>query len=291
MDLLKTIFFDPIFNALIWLYDVTGDFGIAIILVTLLVRIAVSPFSAKAFKAQRRMQALQPELKKLQEKHKDDREALAKEMMAFYQKEGINPASSCLPTLVQIPFLIVLFFAIKDVIDGKAFDHLYSFVPNPGTVDLSFLGVLDLSTTGLEPSNIILGVITAGVMFWQSRMLAPKGVEMPGMSRQMMLLFPALTLIFSITLPAALPLYWASSTIFTIAQQYYIIQRMPLAEAKAEAEKDWNVVNPDDPVDGKGKQTVVDGKGSVKGSGKQGGKDSTKKKGSATVTVRKRGGK
>ena len=287
MDLLKTVFFDPIFNALIALYNVTGDFGVAIILVTLAVRIAVGPFSAKAFKAQRRMQALQPELKKLQAKHKDDRETLAREMMAFYKKEGINPTSSCLPTLVQIPFLIVLFFAIKDVIAGKAFDHLYSFVPNPGTVDPSFFGALDLSTVGFEPSNIILGVVTAAVMFWQSRMLMPKDVEMPGMNRQLMYLFPVLTLVFAITLPAALPLYWASSTIFTIAQQYYIIRRMPMAAAKAEAEKDWNVVNPDDPVDGNGKpgeQKVIEGKASPT-------KTKTKKKGGATVTVRKRSGK
>ncbi|MDP3999853.1 MAG: YidC/Oxa1 family membrane protein insertase [bacterium] len=277
MEILKTIFFDPIFNALIALYNVTGDFGIAIILVTLLVRVAVGPFSAKAFKAQRRMQALQPELKKLQEKHKDDREALAKEMMTFYKQEGINPASSCLPTLVQIPFLIVLFFSIKDIIAGKAFDHLYSFVANPGTVDPSFLGLLDLSTIGLEPSNIILGVATALVMFWQSRMLTPKGVDMPGMSRNMMLLFPVLTLVFSVTLPAALPLYWASSTAFTIAQQYYIIQRMPLATAKAEARQDWNVINPEDPVDGNGKSAAKPGKQkAIKG---------------ATVTVRKRSGK
>ncbi|HEY8108895.1 MAG TPA: YidC/Oxa1 family membrane protein insertase [Patescibacteria group bacterium] len=280
MDLLKTIFFDPIFNALVGLYNLTGDFGIAIILVTLAVRIAVGPFSAKAFKAQRRMQALQPELKKLQAKHKDDRETLAKEMMAFYKKEGINPTSSCLPTLVQIPFLIVIFFAIKDLVAGKAFDHLYSFVANPGTVDPTFLGVLDLSTVGVHPSNVILGMVTAGVMYWQSRMLTPKGVEMPGMNRQMMLLFPILTLVFSVTLPAALPLYWASSTIFTIAQQYYIIKKMPLATAKAEAEKDWNVANPDDPVDGKAKKTkVIEGKGTVK------------KKGGANVTVRKRSGK
>lgn len=275
MDFLKTIFFEPIFNALIWLYHVTGDFGIAIILITLAVRLLVAPFSAKAFKAQRRMQALQPELKKLQEKHKDDREALAKEMMAFYQKEGVNPAASCLPTLVQIPFLIVIFFSIRDVIDGKAFDHLYSFVDKPAHIDTSFLGVLDLSTTGVEPSNLILGAITGAVMLWQSRMLMPKGVEVPGMSRQLMYLFPALTLVFSVTLPAALPLYWASSTIFTIIQQYLIIQRMPLAEAKAEATKDWNEANPADPVDGKGKQSVIDAPG-------------TKKKGSATVTVRKR---
>jgi YidC/Oxa1 family membrane protein insertase len=279
MDLLKTIFFDPIFNTLIALYNVIGDFGVAIIIVTLLVRLAVSPFSAKAFKAQRRMQALQPELKKLQEKHKDDREALAREMMAFYKKEGINPASSCLPTLVQIPFLIVIFLSIRHVVDGKIADAIYPFVHNPGHVDPHFLGVLDLSTVGAHPSNIILGVITAAVMFWQSRMLAPKGVEMPGMNRQMMMLFPLLTLVFSITLPAALPLYWASSTIFTIVQQYYIIQRMPLAAAKAEAEKDWNEANPTDPVDGKGKGKVIEGKGSVK------------KKGKATVTVRKRGGK
>ncbi len=275
MELLKAIFFDPIFNALIWLYDVTGDFGIAIIVVTLVVRAAVGPFSAKAFKAQRRMQALQPELKKLQAKHKGDREKLAKELMAFYQKEGVNPAASCLPTLVQIPFLIVLFFAIKDVIAGNAFEHLYSFVPRPEMVDTMFLGVLDLSTTGIEPSNVILGVITAAVMFWQTRMLMPNGAEMPGMSRQLMMLFPLLTLVFAVTLPAALPLYWASSTIFTIAQQHYIIRRHPLAAEKAVATEDWNEANPDDPIEAKNGKKDRRTKGSKASKG-------------ATVTVKQR---
>ncbi len=277
MELLTTIFFDPIFNALIWLYGLTGDFGVAIIVLTLLVRLVVGPFSAKAFKAQRRMQALQPELKKLQEKHKDDRETLAKEMMAFYQKEGVNPAASCLPTLVQIPFLIVIFFAIKDVIENKAFD-LYPFVSHPGEVDKMFFGVLDLSTVGFQPSNIILGVITAGVMFWQARMMMPKDGEIPGMSRQLMFLFPVLTLVFAVILPAALPLYWASSTAFTILQQYYIIRRHPLSAERAVAVEDWNEANPSDPVDGAAKRKT---KG-TQARGKRG------KKG-AQVTVRSRG--
>src|SRR5687767_11331860 len=110
MDLLHTLFFDPIFNALIFFYNVLGDMGLAIIALTLVIKLVLMPLSGKALRSQRRLQALQPELTRLQKEHKDDREALAREMMAFYKREGVSPASSCLPTLVQIPVLITLFF-------------------------------------------------------------------------------------------------------------------------------------------------------------------------------------
>lgn len=285
MDIFNKLILDPIFNALIFFYNIFGDIGLAIIAITAIVRIILFPLSAKAFKAQRRMQALQPEMKKLQQKHKDDREALSKEMMAFYKKEGVNPASSCLPTLVQIPILIALFFVFKDAITGQHLDAVYSFIQQPSSINPDFLGLIDLSTYwghGLGPANYILAAVTAGLQFMQSRMLMPKGNDVPALNKQIMYLFPALTFVFALTLPAALPLYWATSTLFMIAQQYWIIQRNPLAQAHAVAVKDWDAANPADPVGTKkGTQEVLPGKtAAVK---------QTKKKGGANVTVRKRG--
>lgn len=252
MDVLKVIIFDPIFNILIFFYNLVGDMGLAIILLTLLVKVLLLPLANRALRAQRRLQALAPELKKIQEKHKGNREALQREMLKFYRAEGVNPTSSCLPTLLQIPILIALFFVFKDAVAGIHLDSLYSFVHRPGNIDPSFLGLIDLSKPPRESLALLLPATTAGLQFWQSKMLLPKNGPAPAMNRQIIYLFPILTFIIATTLPAALPLYWATSTLFTVAQQYIVMKEMPMAEAKAEGITDWNKANPADPISRKG---------------------------------------
>lgn len=271
MNIFTTFITDPIFNALVALYGLVGDMGIAIIIITVIVRAVLLPLSNKALRSQRRLQALQPELKKLQDKHKEDREALAKEMMAFYKKEGVSPASSCVPTLVQIPILIALYFVFREAVSGQHLGALYSFVPNPGHIDPKFLGLLDLSQRPNSGLALILPLVTGLSTFVQSRMLLPTGDGVPAMNKQLVYLFPLLTFFFATSLPAALPLYWTASTVFTIIQQYVIIRELPLAEAKAEGVADWNAANPEEPVPGTAKLSA---KKSAKGS---------------NVTVRKRG--
>ncbi len=286
MNLINTFIFDPIFNALIFFYNIFGDIGLAIIAITLVVRAILLPLSNKAFKAQRRLQALQPELKRLQEKHKDDRETLSKELMAFYKREGVNPASSCLPTLVQIPILIALYYVFREAIRGQNLNHVYSFIHQPSSTDPNFFGMINLSSTGAHPANIILAVVTAGLQFLQSKMLMPKGVDTPAMNRQMIYLFPVLTFVFALSLPAALPLYWATSTLFIVVQQYVIIRRLPIAEAHVEAVADWDAANPADPVDAKDVKALKGGREKPTSTKPT---PATKRKGGAQVTVRKRG--
>lgn len=271
-NLLLQIFVYPIFNLLVILYNALGDMGLAIIALTIIIRILLLPLANKAFRSQRRLQALQPELKKLQEKHKDDREKLAQELMAFYKREGVSPASSCLPVLIQIPVLITLFAVFKDIVSGNSnyINHLYSFVSRPDTLDPSFLGWIDLS----QRDVLVLPLIAAMLQFIQSRMLMPKDVSTPAINKQMMYIFPFLTFIFASSLPAALPLYWAAQSLFQIVQQRYVIATLPMSKAKAEGEADWNAANPDDPVDEP-----------------KSAKKTTKKKKGATVTVRTRKGK
>lgn len=255
MDILITFIFQPLFNALMFFYNLLGDMGLAIIAVTLIIRVLLLPLSNKALRSQRRLQALQPELKKLQEKHKDDREALAKEMMGFYKKEGVNPASSCLPTLLQVPILIALFFVFKDAVAGQHLNLLYSFIDKPAQINPTFLGLVDLSDWFTKHPNrwdlLLLPALAGALQYVQSRMLLPKNGDtsgLPGFNQQLVYLFPIITFAVYITLPAALPLYWAVTTLTTIIQQYVIIKEMPLATAKAEAVADWNAANPGDPV-------------------------------------------
>lgn len=245
MNIFNTIILDPIFNFLVVCYNVTGDLGLAIIALTLIVRVMLLPLANKAMRSQRRLQVLAPDLKKIQDKHKDDREVLAKELMKFYKQEKVSPASSCLPLLLQVPILIALFFVFKDAAAGIHLDHLYSFVHRPSSIDPNFLGILDLS----KPDRFVLPALTAGLQFWQSKMLLPKDASGPAaMSKQLVYIFPILTFVIATTLPAALPLYWATSTLFTLIQQYVIIKEMPLAEARAEGIADWNKANPKDQI-------------------------------------------
>lgn len=282
MDFLRTIFFEPLYNALIFFYNLLGDLGLAIIAITVIVKVLLLPLANKALRSQRRLQALQPELKKLQEKHQDDREAMAKELMAFYKKEGVSPASSCLPTLVQIPVLITLFFVFRAPFTENHLSSLYGFVSRPDNPDSFFFGLIDLSRA-FNPADLadptmigilLLALFTAVLQFFQSKMLLPADADgLPGaMNKQLIYLFPVLTFVFALTLPAALPLYWATTTLFTILQQLVIMRDLPPATAKAEAIADWNAANPGDRI-------------APKASRKGKGKKST----GGSVTVRKRG--
>ncbi len=275
MELIKDLFYYPILNALIFFYNLLGDMGLAIIAITVLVKLITLPLANKATRAQRRMQALQPELKKLQEKHKDDREVLAKEMMAFYRREGVNPASSILPIVIQIPIIISLFYVFQGAVTGHALEGLYSFVAHPAKIDPTFLGLFDLS----KPDRVVLPLLAAVLQFYQSKMLLPKDKsDLPAINKQLMYVFPVVTFVVAANFPAAIPLYYAVTTLFAIGQQYVIIKEMPLSSVKVAAVEDWNEANPKDAI----------APGKTPGKAKKGNPSKRGSKG-ANVTVRKRG--
>lgn len=296
MNILETLFLQPLYNALIVSYNVLGDMGLAIIAITVAIRVVLLPLANKALRSQRRLQALQPEMQKLQAKHKDDQQAMARELMAFYRKEGVSPASSCLPLLVQIPFLIALFFVFKDAVGGVQVP-LYSFVDDPGQIKTTFLGIVDLAK---RDDTFFLPALAAILQFLQSRMLLPK--ETPGpkvegappgppnIQKQLLYIFPVLTFVFAYTLPAALPLYWIATTVFTIVQQMLIMRELPLATAKAEGAADWNAANPSDPIALPAKPTGAKKTTSKKRSSRtvKSAKAKPPSKGGPQVTVRKR---
>lgn len=229
---------DPLYNLLVFLYDTVSfeDFGIAIILTTVLLKLVLYPLSHKQIESQKKLQDLQPKIKELQRKHKDDKETQSRELMNLYRKHKINPLGGCLPLIVQIIFFIALWKALSTIssnnfqIDGNI---LYGFVGNPGTVKEMFLGILNLS----QPS-IWLAVVTAAAQFWQMKMMiaknsvekeqSPKDAESkePDMAKmmntQMLYIFPALTLWMGATFHAGLVLYWLVSTVFMIIQQHIV---------------------------------------------------------------------
>ncbi len=221
------ILYQPLFNALVFLYNyVPGhDFGVAIIVLTLIIRFVLYPLSVKAVNSQRAIQKLQPLIKDLQKKYKDDKEKLARETLALYKQEKINPFSGLLLALIQLPILIALYRVFWNGLNPNELSVLYSFVANPGQINALFLHIIDLS----KP-NLILAVLAGIAQYFQAKMLMPKtkpttdGQDKKAdmaqaMQKQMTYFMPVFTVIILIGLPSALGLYWTISSLFSIIQQ------------------------------------------------------------------------
>jgi len=219
------IIYNPILNLLVYLYNIIPghDIGVVIILVTIVIRFILAPFMHKSLKGQRAMNALQPKLNEVREKYKNDKEGQAKAMMELYKEHKINPLSSCLPLIVQLPILIALYRVLARALKGDL-GGLYHFVHNPGLIDPRFLHIVDLS----KP-NFAFAIIAGAAQFWQSRMMLPKtaggDATMKAMNVQMLYVLPLISVVIAWRLPAGLPLYWIVTTLFAVGQQYYIMRR------------------------------------------------------------------
>ena len=241
----------PIYNLLFFIYNTLPlhDFGVAIILVTVLIKLLLMPLSRKQIESQKKMQELQPKLKAIQDKYKNDKEKQTKAVMEFYKENKANPFSGCLPLIFQMVFLIaiyrVLFNISKNGLLANSAD-LYVFVHNPGPINRFFLGLVDLSGTAIDFKNlnlatiahILLVIAAAAAQYVQTKLLMAtkkekelisgdkKEVKEPDfasvMSKQMLYLAPIMTLFIGIKFPAGLALYWLVSTLFMIAQQKYL---------------------------------------------------------------------
>ncbi len=232
-----SILFQPLFNALILLYLIYPDLGVAIILLTVIIRLILLPISKKSIESQKKMQEIQPELKKIQAKYKHDRQLQGQKVMAFYKEKKVNPAGGCLPMIIQVIILIALYRVFMLGLKNQGTDHLfYSFINNPGMLNTSFLGLIDLA----KP-HIPLAILAAGLQFIQGKMMAKKSQKEttkkntspdskePDFSsllqQQMVYMAPLLTLFIGIKFPSGLILYWIVTTIFAIVQQYLIIKK------------------------------------------------------------------
>jgi YidC/Oxa1 family membrane protein insertase len=242
-SIFNIILFDPIFNAVVFIYKYIPDLGVAIIILTIVIKIILYLPSRSSIKSQKILQDTQPKLKEIQEKYKNNKEELGKQLMKFYKDNKVNPLSSCLPLLIQLPILIALyraFLAVSQTDPGthillaKQLLHLYEPLRNVFSTlaiqPISF-GFIDLS----HNHNVILAVLAGAAQFWQSRMLM--GRQPPkvpgakdesitaGVNKQMVYMMPLLTVLFGYQFPAGLTLYWLVSTLFTVAQQYYVFKK------------------------------------------------------------------
>lgn len=231
--LYTVILYQPLLNLLVLTYNLIPghDIGVTIILLTLLVKAVLYPFSLQTIKAQKSMNELQPKIEELKVKYKDDKEKQAMEMMKIYKEHKINPLSSCLPLLIQLPFLIAIYSVFTAGLKSESLTMLYGFVSNPGSINTLAFGFLDMS----KPAWV-LAILAAGAQFLQTKMMMNKRPEVKTegskdedmaaiMNKQMLVMMPLMTLIIGWTLPSGLVFYWFLLTLFTAGQQFITLRK------------------------------------------------------------------
>lgn len=230
-SIFTTIFYQPILNLLVFLYNTVSfqDLGIAIILLTVLIKVIFWPLGQKAIKSQKALQDLQPKIEELKKKYADNKTELSRATMEMYKENKVNPFSSCLPLLVQLPFLFAVYRVFSDGLNNKL-DLVYSFVYKPEFINSLSFGFLDLG----KP-NIYLAVLAGVAQFLQAKMMMTKqpAVKTDGskdesmtaiMNKQMLYFMPAITIFIGISLPGGLTLYWFVITALTALQQIIVFR-------------------------------------------------------------------
>ncbi|MEJ7750471.1 MAG: YidC/Oxa1 family membrane protein insertase [Thermoleophilaceae bacterium] len=203
-----------------------GSWGLAIILLTFTVRLAILPLTFKSVKSMQKLQVLQPEMKKIQERFKEDRQRMNQEMMKFYQENKVNPLGSCLPLLLQIPFFISLFYLLRS-------DNFKEDIQ--GAESFLFIPDLAKSLTG-EP--LILGFLI--VLYVATQLIASLITMVGGDKTQQRIMFalPFVFVIFIINFEAGLIVYWITTNVWTIGQQLVVRKLYPKPQVLAEVKGD-----------------------------------------------------
>lgn len=191
----------PLSFSLDWFADLLwGQYGLSILAVTIIIRLIILPLTLKQYRSSKQMQALQPDLRKIKEKYKDDPRKQQEETMKLFQKHGVNPLAGCFPLLVQMPILIALYNAIMR--NSEISQH-------------SFLWM----QLGTPDQYYILPLLAALTTYIQQKMMAS---QMTAQMQSLMIIFPILIFVMSMSFASALPLYWVYSNIFTIVQTYFL---------------------------------------------------------------------
>ncbi|GBF73519.1 membrane protein [Paenibacillus sp. 598K] len=180
-----------------------GSYGLSILLLTIIVRTIILPLTLKQYRSSKAMQALQPEMKKIKDKYKDDPKKQQEETMKLFQQHQVNPLAGCLPLLIQMPIFIALYNAIYG--NDQIREHTFLWLQ-----------------LGEKDPYFILPIIAAITTFIQSKMM-PQQPNNP--LQAILLIFPVLIFVMAISFPAALPLYWVYSNIYTIIQNYFLYVR------------------------------------------------------------------
>ncbi|WBX84753.1 membrane protein insertase YidC [Sphingosinicella microcystinivorans] len=216
----------PIFHLLDWLFEKVGNLGVAIICLTILIRFVLFPIANKQYASMAKMRAVQPKMKALQERYKDDKLKLQQEMMELYKTEKVNPLAGCLPILLQIPIFYALYKTLFLVIDMRH-QPFYLWIkdlsaPDPLT-PVNLFGLLPFT----PPAFIGIGVlpILLGITMWLQQKLNPQPLD--EIQQKVFAILPWMFMIIMAPFAAGLQLYWTVNNIISIAQQWVLIKKHP----------------------------------------------------------------
>jgi YidC/Oxa1 family membrane protein insertase len=205
--------------------DVGVGWGVSIILLTIVTRIAILPLSLKQIRSMRSLQAHQPEIKKIQEKYKDDRQRMQREMMAFYQENKINPFASCVPLLLQLPVFMALFYLLRS---DEFQEEIHAAGSNP-----DFFGIT-LDEKAVGAALIILVVLYFVTMVGSTSIMAASA---EGNQRLLMYALPVFFTPLIISFPAGLVIYWITTNVWTMGQQWVVKKLIPPPPQQVEDQK------------------------------------------------------
>lgn len=231
------VFYNPIYNALVALVAIVpgSDVGIAVILITIVIRLILLPFSLAAARTQRAMKVLEPKIKDLKEKHKGDKEKEAVETLALYKEARVNPFASILTVFIQIPVLLALYWVFYyepfSTVSALNTARLYPLTPLPSTISLQFLGFISVAG-----KSMVLAIIAGATQFLQAHM-ALKGTMSPAnnatqgdfqkiIGMQLKYVFPFLIGIISYTTSGAVALYFITTNLAGSAQEWHVRRKL-----------------------------------------------------------------
>jgi YidC/Oxa1 family membrane protein insertase len=216
----------PIFQILHWLFGIVGNFGVAIILLTLFIRLLMFPIAQRQFASAASMRAVQPKMKALQERFKDDKVRLQQETMKLYKDEGVNPLAGCLPTLIQIPVFYALYKVLLLTIEMRH-QPFVAWIKDLSSPDpltpVNLFGTLDFTPPGFLAIGVV--PILLGIsMFFQFR-LNPQ--PMDDAQKQVFAIMPWVMMFIMAPFAVGLQVYWITSNVLTVAQQQLLYSRHP----------------------------------------------------------------
>lgn len=226
-NIFTIFFFQPILNLLVFLYNVIpfNDFGVAIILMTVIIKLVFWPLGRKAIKSQKALQDLQPKIEEIKKQYANDKVASSQAIMALYRDNKVNPFSSCLPLLIQLPFLWAVYRVFSAGLENNL-ELVYPFISRPEVIHTISFGFVDLAE-----KNVYLAILAGAAQFWQAKMMNTKRppIKTDGskdenmmaiMNKQMLYIMPAMTVFIGLSLPGGLTLYWFVITLLTAVQQF-----------------------------------------------------------------------
>lgn len=227
----------PMWQVLIFLFGLVGNFGVAIICLTLVIRLLLFPIAQKQFHSMAQMRAVQPKMKALQERYKDDKQQLQQEMAKLYKEEKVNPLAGCLPIFIQIPIFFALYKVLLLAIEMRHepfFGWLRDLsAPDPATI-LNLFGLLPFDPPGFLAIGVL--AVLLGFTMWLQFKLNPAAMD--PMQQQIFMLMPWVLMFVMAPFAAGLLLYWISNNVLTLAQQKYLYARNPQLKQQMAKERE-----------------------------------------------------